>query len=270
MSAQLSLLNSIVPEPDYVPLAALSGTTDEQQEKSLRDAIAVLHQRVQPFSSHEGFQREYLGAIADAEAQMKRKEWSDAAQAVWEATFLVNRAIESGSKKAELLRVLTVAYLFIWLGGAWFLTQYYRMPGSGVGEWLIGGAYWRYVLMGMLGGVSISFWGIFWHTVQLDFDCRYWWWYLLKPVLGSVAGLMTVLIVQAALWTIQPGGIRIEHRLPLYVVAFVAGFSERIFMRVVDRVMCALFGADPAIPPVKERRRRTVATAGVGNQPKKS
>jgi hypothetical protein len=253
-----NLLSSLVPPPDYVPLAALQGTTDEQHERTLRDAIAVLHQRVQPFSSHEGFQREYLGAIADAEAHLKRKEWSNAAQAVWEATFLVNRAIESTSKQAEVLRVTTVAYLFLWLAGAWFVTQYYSMPAAGVSEWLLGGAYWRYILMGILGGVSISFWGIFWHTVQLDFDCRYWWWYLLKPILGGVAGLMTVLIIQAGLWTLQPGKVNLQNRLPLYVVAFLAGFSERIFMRVTDRVMCAIFGADPAIPPTKPQRRRTV------------
>jgi len=60
-------------------------------------------------------------------------------------------------------------------------------------------------------------------------------------------GLIAVIAVQAGLVAID-GQPSLKGNMALYILAFLAGFSEHFFIRVMDRVMTALFSSEPSSP----------------------
>jgi hypothetical protein len=109
--------------------------------------------------------------------------------------------------------------------------------------------------------VTIVIWGLIKHTVDLDFDTSYFAWYLFKPILGAVMGLIAVLVILGGFIAIQ-GTAEPAGRLPLYIIAFLAGFSERFSIRIIDRVTTALFGGEPTPPPARPTVPKTTPSGG--------
>ena len=240
------------PDEIYSPLARFSATTDPpaQLEKEIQDAIAGLNLKAGDFSSSKCFTKDYLDLIVQAETQVKHTQWADAHKTIWEATFLLNRALESKAA-AKFRKCMGVYY------GCWVLLL------VGIGCWLkfleagghpgrfFGIAYWRYVMMGVVGAMTVAIWGLSVHSASLDFDRSFSVWYWLKPLLGGVMGLVAVITAQAGLLAIQGQGslpASPNGKMVLYILAFLAGFSERFFIGIIDRVMTALLnsGQSPA------------------------
>ncbi len=212
-------------------------------------AIDELNQSAKDFSSSKGFSKEYLELITQVKGHVVAKHWTDAQRSIWEATFLVNRALEA--KGASALRRRVAVYAVLWLLGLLVAgIQLRRMELDAAGSFLFGFAYWRYLLMGALGGVTIVIWGLIKHTTDLDFDTHYAAWYYFKPILGAVMGLVAVLIILGGFLAVQ-GTTTPGSPLPLYIVAFLAGFSERFSIRIIDRVMTSIFGGEPTPPPAR-------------------
>ena len=117
---------------------------------------------------------------------------------------------------------------------------------TGHPDFFFGVAYWRYALMGALGGMTVAIWGLSVHSVSLDFDRAFTVWYWLKPLLGGVMGMIVVMTAQAGLLAVQGQGAlpsSASGRMILYILAFLAGFSERFFVGIIDRVMTALLNS---------------------------
>lgn len=244
----------------YRDFKKFTATADEQVlNGEIAAAINELNGTAKEFSSSEGFSKAYLELIAHARAHAAEKHWADAQQAIWEATFLVNRALET--RGAAGLRCGVAVYAVLWL---LFLLiaglQLRRMELDAWGSFLFGFAYWRYLLMGALGGVTIVIWGLIKHATDLDFDTHYAAWYYFKPILGAVMGLLAVLIILGGFLAIQ-GKTTPGSTLPLYIVAFLAGFSERFSIQIIDRVMTAIFGGEPTLPPTRAAVPKTPSAA---------
>jgi hypothetical protein len=67
---------------------------------------------------------------------------------------------------------------------------------------------------------------------------------------------MSALVILGGFWAIQvksstQEGLAPINPLPLYIVAFLAGFSERFFIRLLDRVITALFAGEPTPAPTR-------------------
>jgi hypothetical protein len=65
-------------------------------------------------------------------------------------------------------------------------------------------------------------------------------------------GLLSVLAAQAGLIAISGSGAlnpSAGGQMLLYVLAFLAGFSERFFLQITDRVMTALLSSEKAPAP---------------------
>lgn len=246
-----------------LPLKPFTVTADETTfREELSAAIGELNLAARAFSSSKSFCREYLELIRQAEGYAAERRWGEVRRTVWAAAFFVNRALETRGA-SRLQRWLTITAL------AWFLLL--GVVGGGLkaaevqpwGQVLLGLAYWRYLLMGALGGVTIVVWGLIKHTVDLDFDPDYARYYYFKPILGAVMGLVAVLVILAGFVAVQ-GTVTVSSPLPLYIVAFLAGFSERFFIRIIDRVTTALFGGEQAAAPPRQAIAPTVISVAPG------
>lgn len=236
-------------EVRYLALKKFTATADAKVlREEILAAIDELNAAAKEFSSGKGFSKEYLGLISQAEAHAVGERWSDARRTVWEATFLVNRALET--KGASRQRGWVAIYSVLWL---LFLLvvglEFRKLEAELWANSIFGFTYWRYLLMGAAGGVTIVIWGLIKHTIDLDFDAQYLAWYFFKPVLGAIMGVVSVLVILGGFLAIQGTSAPQVSKLPLYIVAFLAGFSERFSIRIIDRVMTAIFGGEPTPPP---------------------
>lgn len=230
------------PGTTYLPMAVFSASDDAGSKAEIDKAIAGLNLKANQFSSSRGFTKDYLDLISEAEAQSAAKKWIDARKTILEATFLLNRALDSNgaTKFRKCMGVYYGFWLLLLVGMGWWLKQ-----SDAGGDFIcgFGTTYWRYLLMGALGGLTIAIWGMIEHSANLDFDRAFAIWYWLKPLLGAVMGLVAVLAVMAGLFAVQ-GKQDIQSEKALYIVAFLAGFSERFFVRIIDKLMTTLLGGD--------------------------
>lgn len=239
------------PDEILLPLPTFSPLGSGNLKQEINDAIAVLNLKARDFSPSKSFNNEYMGLIAQAEAFAKNDHAPEAHKAVWEATACVNRALET--QASAKFRKCIGCYLALWLlflgdAGLWLK----NCEGPGASEMFFGFSYWRYLLMGALGGIVIAIWGLISHTADLDFDRRFSVWYWFKPVLGAVMGLVAVVTAQAGLFAIQGEASHQPSnngKMVLYILAFLAGFSERFFIGIIDRVMTALLNSGPPASP---------------------
>lgn len=232
------------PEPDktYLPLAKFSAPGSGTPKQEIQDALTLLNAKAIEFSSSRSFTQDYLSLVGQVEAQAADAHLPDAQKTIWEATFLLNRALESNA--ASKFRKWMIVYYGFWslllVGIGW---EFKCLETGANPAPYFGSMYWRYVMMGALGGLTIAIWGLIDHSAKLDFDRAFSVWYWLKPVLGGVMGLIAVLIVLAGLFTVQ-GKQELSSKTALYILAFLAGFSERFFVRIIDKLMTTLLGGD--------------------------
>lgn len=99
----------------------------------------------------------------------------------------------------------------------------------------------RTAWFGALGGVTIALYGLYSHVQARDFDPKYKMWYLSKPLTGAIFGWFVFLIYFIGLISVQGlDGVKIKTPELPYVIAFLAGFSERFTTRIIDRLMSVL------------------------------
>ncbi len=212
---------------------------DDKNRKSLEAKIGELTGRAQNLSSSEILWSQLLPLIARARSAADQKNWSGAWQAVTEASVRLNRAIESENLRPLRLRLLVVPVV-------WCLVLYLVQVLLGfvqarygiLGFFNLG--FFRYVWFGLLGGTTIFLWGIVKHSSEMNFDGSFLIWYLLKPLLGAIMGSVIVLFALAGFLALK-GDAAAAGRTPLLILAFIGGFSERFFLRLVDRVISSIF-----------------------------
>jgi len=207
-------------------------------KQEIWSAIDELNSRATTFSSSEHFTRRYLGLVTQAEAYATGGHLSAAVKTIWEITFLLNRALESNAAIGFLKRM--IMYYGFWLLLLLGIASVAKHFGSGGDSFCsFGLPYWPYAVMGALGGLSVAFWGLIKHSSDLDFNRAFAVWYWLKPLLGAIMGLVGVLGILAGLFAVA-GKQDIQNEKSLYFIAYLAGFSERFFIRILDRMMTTL------------------------------
>jgi hypothetical protein len=91
---------------------------------------------------------------------------------------------------------------------------------------------------GALGGITIAIYGIYEHIHLRDFDPKYELWYICKPLMGGIFGWFVYLIYYIGIISVQGlDSAEIRHPELPYLIAFLAGFSERFTLRLIDRLM---------------------------------
>jgi FtsZ-binding cell division protein ZapB len=182
-----------------------------------------------------------LTAFADAIKQIRTLLAQDGKEADAEELYLKTRATldraEISIRSEPLvyqLFALELGYLALIL-----LIGYlaYKWPGPSFWMWsglvnIHSGAAWY----GAVGGATVGLYGLYTHIQARDFDPKYRLWYICKPVMGAIFGWFVFLIYYLGLVSAQGVDTIKTPELP-YIIAFLAGFSERFTIKIVDKLM---------------------------------
>jgi len=102
----------------------------------------------------------------------------------------------------------------------------------------------RAAWFGALGGVTIGLYGIYSHIAAKDFDAGFKLWYICKPIIGAIFGWFVVLVYYVGLISVQGSTVNVASPQVPYAIAFLAGFSERFTIKIIDRLMTVLTTGD--------------------------
>ena len=183
-----------------------------------------------------------LSTFADAIKQIRTLLTQDDKEADAEELYLKTKATldraDISIRSEPLIRrlfALELGYLaLILLMG--YLT--YKWPGPSFWLWsglvnIHSGAAWY----GALGGVTVGLYGLYSHIQSRDFDPKYALWYVSKPIVGAVFGWFVFLIYYVGLISAQGVNVKVAMPEVPFAIAFLAGFSERFTIKIVDKLM---------------------------------
>jgi hypothetical protein len=180
-----------------------------------------------------------LEKIAEARRLLGAGKLREAEDAFTEIRIMVERidASVKASPIAWMLFCLQLTCLLVLLSLA-YLT--FKWPGY----WLWAGVvtlHTKTAWFGALGGIAVGLYGLYTHIQARDFDPAYRLWYLSKPIVGAIFGWFVVLVFRVGIVSLQGvGDQEIKSPLLFYVIAFLAGFSERFTIKIIDRLMQVL------------------------------
>ena len=185
-----------------------------------------------------------VSQIADGRDRVASGRLPEAQALYTKASAGLDRAEASVRAEPLARRLLWVEvfYLLVILALG-YITK--RWPGYGLWAGLIGinaKAAW----FGAVGGVTIGIYGVYSHIAAKDFDASFRLWYLCKPIVGAIFGWFVVLVYLVGVLTANADGKKLEPNNPdlAYLIAFLAGFSERFTIKTIDRFMTVLTSGD--------------------------
>jgi hypothetical protein len=155
---------------------------------------------------------------------------------------------EANGKFVRLIRpfansILRIEFFYL---AVWLIVAYgtFKFP-----EWWL----WNGIISqgtiaawyGALGGITIGIFGIYNHVKVGDFDPRFRLWYICKPFIGGIFGWFSYGLYVIGFVTVQKSDITdIKNPMFVYIVAFLAGFSERFILRLIDKLMAVITSYD--------------------------
>lgn len=103
---------------------------------------------------------------------------------------------------------------------------------------------------GGLGATLYALRGFYWSVgpqradqERFTYDPSWTWWYVLRPIAGSVLGLIGYVAARVARSPVRvPGPMDEQSALPFIAIGFAAGFSLTRVLAWLDRRVVALFG----------------------------
>jgi len=207
----------------------------ESFEKNAPDLFNKLETTMKALKDKEYSAAVIDKGIAEAKSLLQAGKTSEAEQKYTETKILVERAEASIRAEPLVWKLLWIelAYLslLLFLG---YLTH--KWPAY----WLWAGFVTLHsatAWFGALGGVAVGLYGLYTHIQARDFDPKFELWYVCKPIMGAIFGWFVFLIYFVGFIAVQGGNAKVDNRLVLYAIAFLAGFSERFTIKLIDRLM---------------------------------
>jgi hypothetical protein len=138
-----------------------------------------------------------------------------------------------GERTAWALFAIELCYLVAVMALAYAVLKY---PNYWMWAGLVGLSA-KTAWFGALGGISVALYGLYSHVQVRDFDSKYLLWYLSKPVIGAIFGWFIYLVYYVGLISVQGSNVDVKTPAVPYAIAFLAGFSERFTVKIIDKVM---------------------------------
>jgi hypothetical protein len=215
---------------------------NEFKDKAL-ELLKESKERVRHLKESEVIANEILKLIDESEALLNTGNLLEAEKKYDEALRKIE-AIEISQQTKPLARRLLwieIGYLVILLLLGYFTCKW---PNFVLWDGLMKDPimlHLQTVWFGALGGVTIAIYGIYEHIHLRDFDPKYELWYICKPLIGGIFGWFVYMIYFIGLVSVQGMSNAEIHTPELpYVIAFLAGFSERFTLKMIDKLMGVL------------------------------
>ncbi|MCB2205819.1 hypothetical protein KQI65_13830 [bacterium] len=241
-AAVVEPIQSVRREYPIIHLTELSEMEEEGKDDlpMLYRRLAEVEEAAQQYAHNPQFTRGVLDHTTRARRLLTGASANEAITEMNRAVSMINRAIISDESRDTRWRIFFVN--IVWFAALLGLEYTFRsMADSDISLGKFLPDLYQYLWLGMLGGVTASWWGIVRHTRSLAFDPSYGTWYMLKPAMGAIMGGLAVLIIQTALLAISRDAVIDQNHL-LLIIAFLAGFSERFSIGIIDKVMSSLLG----------------------------
>jgi hypothetical protein len=126
---------------------------------------------------------------------------------------------------------------------------------------------------GLLGGSLYDIRGLIKHSAHNDYKRTYDLSYLLRPVAGSLCGLIALFLLMAGQLGMSPGDkglastgwVTFEGRLLYLTFGFLAGYASQVFMAKLKDIADAAFST--ATPETKKEKKKSSETDGGERNP---
>jgi len=245
----MATTNVVPPQASAAPAAVNAPPGAEE----LRKQIDELETRAQALWKGPGCYPEIESQISIARGQVANGAIADARQTYDRALSAI--CFAEASVKAEPLAWqllgIEILYLVLILALGYLVKRY---PGYWLWAELVGNAS-KAAWFGALGGVTIGIYGLYTHVSAKNFDATFRLWYLCKPVMGAIFGWFVFVVYYVGVVSAQGSGsgpTAINNPELSFLIAFLAGFSERFTIKTIDRFMTVLtVGEDPKKVPAK-------------------
>jgi hypothetical protein len=200
-------------------------TRRSKRAKKLKDAVSL-----QSITSQTTKARNLYGKDKADEA------WEACREAEWKLE--IAELSKDNEPLAWRLLWLEFSYLIVLLALGYLV---YRFPEYFLWKNMARSIHIQTAWFGALGGVTIGLFGVYSHVQARDFDPKFQLWYISKPVMGAIFGWFVFLAYYLTLLSVQgPQEAGIKSPTLPFAIAFLAGFSERFTIRIIDRLMTVL------------------------------
>lgn len=213
-----------------------NGIKDDFEEKALK-LFKVLTAKLTFLQDSGGPINEIRKLFDEAKEDFFKGDYRKSSDKYEEAN---GRLIQLVKPLAKSLLIVELIYLAVWLVVAY---STYRFPHWWIWDGIINDgttAAWY----GVLGGITIAIFGIYNHIRLGDFDPRFKLWYICKPIIGGIFGWFVYGLYVIGFVTVQQSDVEIKNPIFIYVIAFLAGFSERFILRMIDKLMAVITSYD--------------------------
>lgn len=215
-------------------------TIDENAfAKHGEDLLDDLKKRIQGLKQPESVTKEIYDLIAESETDLGKPDIPEAFkcyQKAIEKTKILETSLGSDPIARHLLYVEFGYLLVLLLLG--YLT--FKWPEFVLWNGMITLSL-KTVWFGALGGITISIYGIYNHIRLRNFDPQFKLWYYCKPVIGGIFGWFVFLVYYIGFVSAQGMEMDIiKHPEIPFIIAFLAGFSERFTIKMIDKLMAVL------------------------------
>ncbi len=240
----MSDANPLLPgTPPQTPTPPAPGTPVQPAAgaRDLGNQLDGLEARVERLAQSGGCYADLEAQIAMSRSQLGNGKPVDAQATYDKVAASVCRAEASAHAEpmAWKLLWLEVGYLVVILGLGYVVKRY---PDYSLWAGMAGLKAWA-AWFGALGGVTIGIYGIYTHISAKDFDPSFRLWYICKPMMGAIFGWFVFLVYYVGVLSATEN-VDIKKPELAYLIAFLAGFSERFTIKTIDRFMTVLTAGD--------------------------
>lgn len=211
---------------------------NENWEQRYNEDIEDIHRLVLNESDSKQVIEKCLQALCQARLALGRNDLVDV-----ELYITIAKGVLSASKKSKECEAQygkrIILYEILWLSILLILIPVIIWRTGEEGSFLLAWVPIQYYLWGGVGGVTAALLGFVRHSAERDLDIQFIHWYYIKPIFGLVIGPIIYLILACGILAVGVSISQINQQLFL-LIAWLAGFSERFSLGMLDTVMSTL------------------------------
>lgn len=231
---------------------------NEQLKKRYEKEIEHLHDMVIEEADTKNIVEECLQTLCQARVALSMDDQVETEYYITLTKSILTRAKKSKEYQQTHGRKI-VLYELICLSIFLLLIPSIIFRFKGEGTFVLVGIPIQYYIWGGIGGVMSALYGFVRHTSQRNLDIQSTHWYYIKPALGVIIGAIVYLLFICIVFAL---GVTIDLTTPnllILLACWIAGFSERFSLGMLDAVMDTIFN----IPARYKIQRQKVEYPGI-------